>query len=260
MTRSSRCLPIVLLAAVGLFAIEGAPLGVARTLRHAQTQAGPVVPDLGCMAAISAAERSHGIPTGLLMAIARVESDRPDPNTRLVQPWPWTINVGGKGFFFETRLQAITYVEDVQRTGTTSVDTGCLQVNLQQHPEAFRSLDEAFDPRFNADYGARFLAELFHKTGDWGVASGYYHSRTLELSLPYRVSVAARFPALQQNAAAAVSRPDPMRPLQLLANAWASTMSMSIGSVSPVASSLVPIKQAPRRRLAETSALVFSAR
>ncbi len=247
-----------LLTISGLYAAGGAHQGAARTLRHAQAAASPVVPDLGCMAAISTAERAHSIPAGLLMAIARVESGRPDPGTKLVQPWPWTINVGGRGYFFETRRQAIAYVEDVRRVGVSSIDTGCLQVNLQQHPAAFRTLDEAFDPQANADYGARFLADLYRETGDWGIASGYYHSRTPELSIPYRVSVAARFPALQGNAAAAAFRPEPVRPLQLLANAWASTMAPD--SLNPAAPSPVPAKAAPRRRLAGIPTLMLSAR
>ena len=250
--------PFVALLAAALYMAAGAQPGVARTLGRARPLPAPAVLDLGCMAAVTAAERAHSIPTGLLMAIARVESGRPDQATRLVQPWPWTINVGGHGYFFETRQQVIAYVEDLQRVGTVSIDTGCLQVNLQQHPEAFRSLDQAFDPHINADYGARFLADLYRETGDWGIASGYYHSRTPELSIPYRVSVAARFPALQQNAAAAAFRPEPVRPLQLLATAWASTMAPD--SAGPAASVPVPAKAARRRQLAETSALMLSVR
>jgi len=243
-----------LLAVAGLYAAGGASVGAARSLREAQPRARPAPPDLGCMVAITAAERAHGIPTGLLMAIARVESGRLDPGTKLFQPWPWTIDVGGRGVFFDTRAQAVTYVEDIRRIGVASIDTGCLQVNLLQHPTAFRSVAEAFDPVINADYGARFLADLYRETRDWGVASGYYHSRTPELSIPYRVSVTAGFPALQPSAAL----PDPVRPLQLLANAWSSTMSPA--SVAPMGSSPVPAKPVRPRRLARNSALMFSAR
>ena len=50
-----------------------------------------------CQAAILDAERSLKLPKGLLPAIARVESGRPDPRTGRVLPWPWTIDVEGNG-------------------------------------------------------------------------------------------------------------------------------------------------------------------
>ncbi len=35
-----------------------------------------------------------------------------------------------------------------------------MQVNLGYHPEAFASLEAAFDPRRNVAYATRFLLEL----------------------------------------------------------------------------------------------------
>jgi hypothetical protein len=47
-----------------------------------------------------------------------------------------------------------------EAAGITSLDVGCLQVNLAQHPDAFSTLAAAFDPVANADYGAAFLTSL----------------------------------------------------------------------------------------------------
>ena len=76
--------------------------------------------------------------------------------------------------------------------GSSYTDVGCMQVDLQFHPKAFRSLDEAMDPVANADYAARFLVSLYEVTGgNWFAAVGYYHSRSPELARLYREHVTA---------------------------------------------------------------------
>jgi soluble lytic murein transglycosylase-like protein len=70
------------------------------------------------------------------------------------------------------------------------IDVGCLQVNLYHHPTAFVSLNAAFDPATNIAYAAKFLNELKSETGDWDVATQYYHSRTPYLGEAYGKRVA----------------------------------------------------------------------
>src|SRR6185437_5369423 len=108
-------------------------------------------------------------------------------------PWPWTINAEGEPHFFDTKDQAIAWVRQAQARGMQSIDTGCAQVNLMHHPDAFASLEEAFDPVVNADYAARFLRQLHDTTagGNWMTAVGYYHSQTPELANAYRQRVQA---------------------------------------------------------------------
>jgi len=145
-----------------------------------------------CRGAIQAAERSHNIPAHLLMAIGRVESGRREPESGGFHPWPWTINAEGRGQFFATRAAAIAEVQALQARGVRSIDIGCLQVNLRHHPEAFSSLEQAFDPASNASYAARFLGELqTARGGDWQQAAGAYHSQTPERAEPYRSRVLA---------------------------------------------------------------------
>ena len=62
--------------------------------------------------------------------------------------------------------------------GVQSIDVGCMQVNLMYRPEAFASLNQAFDPKTNAVYAADFLNRLFIKTGNWSKAIAAYHSQT----------------------------------------------------------------------------------
>lgn len=152
-----------------------------------------------CRAAIAAAERAHGIPAHLLAAIARVESGRRDPDTGKVNPWPWTINKDGQGNFYDIRDQAIAAAAAMRPSVARSLDVGCMQISLTQHPDAFANLEQAFDPLANADYGARFLLSLFEKTSSWPRAVAMYHSATPEIGSDYQTKVYAAWPEEQKN-------------------------------------------------------------
>jgi hypothetical protein len=144
-----------------------------------------------CRDQAAIAERAAGIPSGLLLAIGKRESGRYDPRTGSVLPWPWAVDRDGDGHLFETREEAIAYVAAALRQGSRSIDVGCFQINLQYHPTAFATLEQAFDPAANAAYAARFLTELFARTASWETAVAYYHSATIERGVPYREAVYA---------------------------------------------------------------------
>ena len=148
-------------------------------------------PSALCRAAILQAERATHVPDRLLDAIAIVESGRRDPISGAVYPWPWTINAEGIGHFYESKAEAIAAVQAFQARGIRSMDVGCMQVNLQYHPDAFATLDQAFDPQSNAAYGARFLQQLYAQTNAWPLAVAAYHSFTPDLGADYAHKVLA---------------------------------------------------------------------
>jgi soluble lytic murein transglycosylase-like protein len=154
----------------------------------------PQAPDSHCEAAIGAAARTARVPGDLMAAIGLVETGRQDPVSGIWRPWPWAINAEGKGLFFGSKSEAIAAVRNLQAAGVRSIDVGCMQVNLMHHPDAFATLDEAFDPKRNASYAGRFLNELFQRSGDWMTAAGWYHSSTAGLAAEYVKKVAAILP------------------------------------------------------------------
>ena len=146
-----------------------------------------------CDAALAAAARLPGrAPDKLVPTIARVESGRLDAATGKVRPWPWTINVEGVGYFFDSKAEVISAVQALQAKGKRSIDVGCMQVNLMHHPKAFADLDEAFDPAANARYAVRFLSGLYQQTKDWPLATAWYHSATPEHGEEYQRLVFGR--------------------------------------------------------------------
>jgi hypothetical protein len=152
----------------------------------------PPSPSLLCETAIAGAERTLRLPLRLLGAIAQVESGRPD-DAGNVRPWPWTIDAEGSGQYFASKQQAIDAVRTLQARGVHSIDVGCMQVNLMYHPNAFASLDEAFDPIANALYAARFLNTLYGMSGSWVQAAAAYHSQTPAIGADYQQRVMARW-------------------------------------------------------------------
>ena len=70
-----------------------------------------------CRPAIVSAEAGARLPARLLEAIAIVESGRLDKQSGLRNPWPWTINAEGEGYFFDSKPQAIAAVRALQARG-----------------------------------------------------------------------------------------------------------------------------------------------
>lgn len=151
--------------------------------------AGDLARDDVCVTAIGRAERAHGIPQNLLLAIGLQEAGiRRGGQTTI---WPWSVNSEGAGYTFASRREALAFVQSERAAGKSSIDIGCLQVNLLWHPNAFASVDAGFDPQRNADYAAAFLSRLYQESGDWMRAVGNYHSRTPEYHKRYLAGVEA---------------------------------------------------------------------
>ncbi|MGR3321931.1 MAG: lytic transglycosylase domain-containing protein [Pseudooceanicola sp.] len=129
-----------------------------------------------CVREILLAQLRHQIPGNLLLAIGLQESGMMREGELTI--WPWVVNVEGDGRFFDSRAEAENFVLGSIRDGKSSIDVGCMQVNLHWHPDAFDDLNEGFDAARNVDYAARLLVSLYRESGDWIVAAGRYHSRT----------------------------------------------------------------------------------
>jgi hypothetical protein len=142
-------------------------------------------------------EMAHGIPHKLLTAISVVESGRKMGGAMVA--WPWTINANGRPYIFATKEEAVAMVRKLQGRGITSIDVGCMQINLKQHPHAFTTLENAFDPATNIAYAARFLKAKRNHQGTWKNAVGHYHSARKEYNSLYIAKVLKVWGRMQAN-------------------------------------------------------------
>ncbi|HTO85893.1 MAG TPA: transglycosylase SLT domain-containing protein [Methylomirabilota bacterium] len=142
-----------------------------------------------CAKATNRIERQEGIPRQLLRAISKMESGRWHAGKQLLMAWPWTIMAEGQGRYLPTKEAAVAEVQALQSRGVRNIDVGCMQVNLYYHPDAFASLEDAFDPLTNVTYAASYLKSLAAENGSWAKAVAYYHSENPERYLAYRSKV-----------------------------------------------------------------------
>ena len=141
-----------------------------------------------CDVVNAAAARAQNMPSDALYAITLSETGRTRGGA--FRPWPWTVNMEGRGFWFDTREEAYAYVMERYNAGARSFDVGCFQINYKWHGMNFESIEAMFDPMINATYAAKMLSGLYDEFGDWTKAAGAYHSRTETYASRYRTRYA----------------------------------------------------------------------
>ncbi|CAE6956485.1 transglycosylase SLT domain-containing protein [Paraburkholderia domus] len=101
------------------------------------------------------------------------------------RPWPWTLNVAGRGYFFRSRegaYRAITYLLSQDRC---DFDVGLMQVNWCYHHQRFASPWDALKPSSNIQVAESILNEYYRKTHSVAQAVAYYHSANPEPGREY---------------------------------------------------------------------------
>ena len=121
-----------------------------------------------------ASERS--IPSAVLYAVALTESGKQVASKGVYRPWPWTLNVAGRGYFFDSRLAAWQALTGWLKDGIRSVDIGLMQVNWHYHEERLGTPWQALDPYHNLRVGAEILQACYTARQDWWASVGCYHA------------------------------------------------------------------------------------
>lgn len=134
----------------------------------------------------------EGVPPAILYVVSLAES-RAKLRSGKSQPWPWTLNIEGKGYRFLTRdegHQALLVAISKKQT----VDVGLGQVNWQWHRGRLGDPWQAFEPYFNLRLAATILREQSAQCGTWWCAAGRYHAHNnKERAARYERIVKARF-------------------------------------------------------------------
>lgn len=138
------------------------------------------------------AEQTHAIQKNTLKAIAYTESGKHLSPHKIIA-WPWSMNVKGKGYIFKTKQKAIIAARFLLQLGFNNFDVGCMQINLKHHPQAFKNIEEAFDPKKNVHYAATFLKNLFQEHQNWDQAIRFYHNAQEKFHTPYHKKVIGYF-------------------------------------------------------------------
>ncbi|EGP1136082.1 lytic transglycosylase domain-containing protein [Salmonella enterica] len=116
-----------------------------------------------------------GVPAEALYSVSLAETSRKLPHGE--RPWPWTLNVAGKGYRYSTRQEAYdALMSFMRRYPLKRIDVGIAQVNLGWNGGYFISYHDALDPYTNLRVAARILKSCYDSNpGSWIQAAGCYH-------------------------------------------------------------------------------------
>lgn len=117
-----------------------------------------------------------GVPPGLLYAVALTESGQSSLSGGQFRPWPWTLNIDGKGHYYLSRRQAWAALKEVLAHSEASVDIGLMQVNWRYHHTDLGSPWQALEPYHNLRVAAAILNQCFTRHGAWLPSAGCYHA------------------------------------------------------------------------------------
>ena len=148
-----------------------------------------------CMDAAQVAHHETGVPLDVLRSIALLATRSTD--TGAPDGWPWTVSVDGSQHRFTNQADAGAFLQTVLLGDGEDVKVGCFQIDMHRHGAAFATPATALEPEKNAIYAARWLRELFREKGEWGLAAGALHSRSVREARAFETA----FRALQAGTA-----------------------------------------------------------
>lgn len=142
----------------------------------------------------------YGVPDTVLYAIALAESGVGVSEEGVRRPWPWTLNVAGRGHVFPSRVAAWEVLSQLVARGERSIDIGLMQVNWRFHQEKLGDTWQALDPYHNLRVAARILRDCFERRRDWWAGVGCYHAPGNKARAErYRMRVAGHWQRLASN-------------------------------------------------------------
>ncbi len=140
-----------------------------------------------------------GLPASLLYAVALTESGQSRLSEDQLRPWPWTLNVNGKGQYFPSRKAAWRALQQALDSDQHSVDIGLMQVNWRYHQQALGSPWQALEPYHNLRVGASILKGCHVTKLNWQESVGCYHApNNLPRAQKYSQRVTAYWQQLTQ--------------------------------------------------------------
>jgi len=100
-------------------------------------------------------------------------------------PWPWTLNVSGRPFFFRSREDAYKAIVYLIQHHQCMFDVGLMQVNWCYNGKRFSSPWDALEPMENIRVAEQILIENYRKSGSPATAVAWYHSANAQKGTPY---------------------------------------------------------------------------
>jgi|TARA_R100001509_G_C4884907_1_gene221769 hypothetical protein len=62
------------------------------------------------------------------------------------QPWPWTLNINGQGYYFDSYSEALAYAKKALESNPRRFGVGIGQIEWSYHKTRFKDISEALNP------------------------------------------------------------------------------------------------------------------
>lgn len=134
-----------------------------------------------CLKAINLLSERIDVPKKLLLQIAKIESGFGSQR----MPWPWSIHIQGKSYYFKTEKAASIYIKQLLALDIKNFDVGCMQINYFWHQDKVRTPQELLNPLKNTLIAAQFLSHLKAQHYSWHKVVSHYHSSDPERGAAY---------------------------------------------------------------------------
>ena len=147
-----------------------APLVALTMALPAQAQtASPSLAKESCVPHAVEAEQKLGIPSGMLVAIALVESGQDGA------PHPFAMSVQGRPYCARNINDAARHLRDHRGQPRSNTYVGCMQLSVASHRGEFQPLEKIVEPRDNVFYAGQLLVRLHGEEGNWKTALARYN-------------------------------------------------------------------------------------
>ncbi len=130
----------------------------------------------------------HQIPASIFYTLALLESGQ-SSKTRAFRPWPWTLTVDAKPYYFDTYEGALSKLKQtLAGEPPKQLGIGLFQIEYRYHKDRFESVEDMLWPYKNTQVAAQIFSEyLTLEQGDlWG-AIGRFHSSTDKYAKRYQL-------------------------------------------------------------------------
>ncbi len=134
-----------------------------------------LLPAVAVSSVFSTVANEYQLSAKLLYAMALTESGR--TTQRGFRPWPWTLNIDGRAYRYNSRLEVYRALRDALLVRPTQyVDVGPMQISWNYHHKLLINPWTALEPTYNIRVGAYILADEIQRAGDVWTGVGHYHS------------------------------------------------------------------------------------
>lgn len=135
-----------------------------------------------------------GVPVSILWNMALQESRRQIDGEWT--PWPWTVNHAGDSHYFESKEEAVNFVQRKLTGGAKpiSIDMGLLQGNYHYNKKYIDEIGivRFFEPKENITFAAKKLRSCKDRGNTFTTCIGLYYNSDPEKSAVYKANVAKR--------------------------------------------------------------------